>query len=28
MAAVYLCPSLSDILQPIHLFRYDALWGL
>lgn len=25
IASVYLCQSLSDMLQPIHLFRYDPL---
>lgn len=25
-AAVFVCQSLSDMLQPIHLFRYDALY--
>ncbi|WP_071592272.1 DUF6888 family protein [Pseudanabaena sp. PCC 6802] len=24
IASVYVCQSLSDMLQPIHLFRYDA----
>lgn len=26
IASVYLCQSLSDMLQPIHLFRYDDLY--
>lgn len=24
IASVYVCQSLSDMLQPIHLFRYDV----
>jgi hypothetical protein len=26
IASVYVCQSLSDMLQPIHLFRYDPLY--
>ncbi|BAY07630.1 DUF6888 family protein [Calothrix sp. NIES-2098] len=26
IASVCVCQSLSDMLQPIHLFRYDALY--
>jgi len=26
IASVYLCQSLSDMLQPIQLFRYDELY--
>jgi hypothetical protein len=25
IASVYVCQSLSDMLQPIHLFRYDTI---